>query len=380
MAAGADNLEWARAHLDAYLADLEAFVGIESPSLDKAACDRAGRYLADRLRDACGARVTMHPRDDWGDHVAAEVGDGARKVVLLVHFDTVWPIGTLKRLPFEIEGDLLHGPGVFDMKGGALMAVWALHRLVDQGALGDHRFVVLATSDEETGSLSSRGLIETTARDADAVLVFEPAYGPDGAAVTWRRGVGMFDLEVEGLAAHAGREPEKGRSAVVELAHQVLDLHRLNDPAAGNSVNVGIVEGGTRLNVVPAAARAQIDLRVRDDAGMRAVVERILDRPTFLEGTRVRCTGSINRPPMAETDAGLRLFEKAREAARREGVELIATGSGGASDGNFTAGLGVTTLDGMGVTGGGAHADHEHLVVSALAGRLAWLPRFLASI
>jgi len=367
-------------HVDDVLADLKTFVELESPTTDKAAVDRAGAYLAGRFADAAGAEIVWHRQETWGDHFEARVGGGRRRVLLIGHFDTVWPVGTIQRLPCRIEGDRLTGPGCFDMKYGDLQAVWALRAIVESGAAKDKTFVFFGNTEEEVGSPTSRPIIERLARESECALILEPSVGEEGAVKLWRKGVGMYRLSVQGVASHAGADPEKGRSAVLELAHQVIDLHAINDPAKGTTVNVGVVRGGTRSNVIAASAEAEIDLRVRTMDEARRADERIKTRPTFVEGTTARITGGLNRPPMEETPASRRLYELATRLAADEGVELAATGTGGGSDGNFTAAAGVPTFDGLGAVGDGGHADHEHLVVSAVAPRLAWFTRLLAEL
>jgi glutamate carboxypeptidase len=367
-------------HLEAFLSDLRTFVELESPTVDKAACDRAGRHLAERYREYTRAEITWHRQERWGDHFEARIGQGARKILLLGHFDTVWPIGTVQRLPCRIDGDRLTGPGSFDMKYGDLQALWGLRLLVDADAVKDKTFTFLGNSEEEVGSPTSRPIIEQLARESECVFVLEPSVGAEGAIKLWRKGVGMYHLDVEGVASHAGADPEKGRSAVLELARQVVDLYTLNDPARGTTVNVGVVRGGTRSNVVAAHAEAEIDLRVRTTEEARRADEGIRTRPTFIRGTSARITGGLNRPPMEETEASRRLYTLAKRVAADEGFDLPAGGTGGGSDGNFTAALGVPTLDGLGAVGDGGHAEHEHVVVSTIAPRLAWFTRLLAEV
>jgi glutamate carboxypeptidase len=367
-------------HLDAFLSDLRAFVEIESPTVDKAACDRAAQYLAGRFEEYAGAEIRWYPQREWGNHFEARVGRGARRVLLLGHVDTVWPIGTLARRPCRLDGGRLTGPGCYDMKYGDIQALWGLRLLADAGAIGDKSVVFFGNTEEEVGSPTSRPLIEALARESTCVLVLEPSVGPGGAAKLWRKGVGIYTLEVDGVASHAGADPEKGRSAVLELAHQILDLDRLNDRARETTLTVGVVRGGTRRNVVAAHAEAEIDLRVRTAEEARRADERIRRRPTFVAGTRVRVHGEMNRPPMEETEASRRLYEQAKRIAAEEGWDLPAGGTGGGSDGNFTAAIGVPTLDGLGAVGDGAHAEHEHVVVSTIAPRLAWFARLLAEL
>jgi len=367
-------------HVENVLADLKTLVELESPTTDKAAVDRAGAYLAGRFADAARAEIVWHRQETWGDHFEARIGGGRRRVLLIGHFDTVWPVGTIQRLPCRIEGDRLTGPGCFDMKYGDIQAVWALRAIVESGAAKDKTFVFFGNTEEEVGSPTSRPIIERLARESECALILEPSVGEEGAVKLWRKGVGMYRLSVQGVASHAGADPDKGRSAVLELAHQVIDLHAINDAAKGTTLNVGVVRGGTRSNVIAASAEAEIDLRVRTMDEARRADERIKTRPTFVQGTSARITGGLNRPPMEETPASRRLYELARRLAADEGVELAATGTGGGSDGNFTAAVGVPTFDGLGAVGDGGHADHEHIRVSAVAPRLAWFTRLLAEL
>ncbi len=367
-------------HLSDVLADLKAFVELESPTTDKAAVDRAGKHLAGRFADAARAEIVWHPQERWGDHFEARVGSGPRRVLLLGHFDTVWPVGTLQRLPCRIDGDRMTGPGCFDMKYGDIQAVWALRAIVESGAAADKTFVFFGNTEEEVGSPTSRSIIERLARQSECALILEPAVGEEGAVKLWRKGVGMYRLLLQGVASHAGADPERGRSAVLELAHQIIDLYAINDAAKGTTVNVGVVRGGTRSNVIAASAEAEIDLRVRTMDEARRADERIKARPTFVEGVTTEVTGGLNRPPMEETAASRKLYELARRLAADEGVELSATGTGGGSDGNFTAAVGVPTFDGLGAVGDGGHADDEHIIVSAITPRLAWFTRLLAEL
>jgi glutamate carboxypeptidase len=368
-------------HLDEILDDLKTFVEVESPTTVKAAVDRAARHLAGRFADAASAEIVWHPQPEWGDHFEARIGRGARRILLLGHVDTVWPLGTIERLPCRVDGDRITGPGSFDMKSGDIQALWALRAVAEQRAARDKTFVFFANTEEEAGSPTSRPIIERLARESECVLVLEPSVGAEGAAKLWRKGVGMFHLEVAGVASHAGADPEQGRSAVLELAHQIVDLYaavpRLD---AGTTLNAGVVRGGTRSNVVAASAEAQVDLRVRTAAEARRAEAAILTRPVFVPGTTVRVTGGLNRPPMEETPASRRLYERARVIAADEGFELPAGGTGGGSDGNFTAALGVPTLDGLGAVGGGGHADTEHVRRATVAPRTAWFARLLAEL
>lgn len=370
-------------HLDEMLADLKTFVELESPTTVKAATDRAARHLAGRFADAAGAEIVWHAQRDWGDHFEARIGRGPRRILLLGHVDTVWPIGTIERLPCRIDGDRITGPGSFDMKSGDIQALWALRGVVElaPAAAADKTFVFFGNTEEEAGSPTSRPIIERLARESECVFVLEPSVGAEGAVKLWRKGVGMFRLEVTGVASHAGADPEKGRSAVLELAHQIIDLYAAVPRAdTGTTLNVGVVQGGTRSNVVAASADARIDLRVKTAAEARRAEAAILNRPAFVPGTVVRATGGLNRPPMEETPASRRLYEFARRLAAEEGFALPAGGTGGGSDGNFTAAIGVPTLDGLGAVGDGGHADTEHVRRATVAPRTAWFARLLAEL
>ncbi len=363
---------------DWLLETIETLVRLESPTPDKAAVDRCGAELASRLT-AIGGRVTRLTRPERGDHLLAEFGCGASQILLLGHIDTVWPIGQLDRMPLTQSSGRLHGPGVFDMKDGIAIGMLATRALLETGAPIAHRIVMLWTTDEEIGSGSSRAAIEDEARRSDAVLVLEPSL-PGGAVKTSRKGCGGYQLVVRGVAAHAGIEPEKGASAVHELAHQILRVNGLQDLARGISVNVVQVSGGTRSNVIPDEARAVVDVRVPTaeaaaevDAAFRSL--RPVDPRTTIEAT-----GGIDRPPLERTAQVERLYKQAREIAQTLGQDLGEGGTGGGSDGNFTNALGVPTLDGLGAIGDGAHALHEYVDIETLPDRAALVAGLLSQI
>jgi glutamate carboxypeptidase len=372
--------EFAQSHLADILSDLRAFVEAESPTVDKAGCDRAAANLADRFQQYTNATIHWHRQIEFGDHFEARIGGGPRQILLLGHTDTVWPIGTVARLPCRLDGDFITGPGCYDMKYGSIQALWALRALREGHAGEGKTFIFIGNSDEEVGSPTSRHVIEAVARRSECVLVLEPSLAPNGAVKLWRKGSGRYRLEVWGLASHSGADPDKGRSAIRELARQIVDLDGIVDAERGTTVNVGTVRGGTRANVVPASAECEIDIRFRTMEEAHRAEGRILRRPTFIEGTTVRVEGAINAPPMEETVASRRLYELAKRLAAEEGFELPAGGTGGGSDGNRTAALGIPTLDGLGAVGDGAHADHERVRVSTIAARVAWFARLLAAV
>jgi glutamate carboxypeptidase len=350
--------------------EVAALTSIESPSGDAVALGRVAEAVASRLREV-GGEAQAAAAEGVPLVRARLSGHGkGRPVLLLGHLDTVWPVGQLGVMPIRMEGRRMHGPGVLDMKAGIVIAIEALRALSRAGGMPPVR--VLFTGDEETGSRASRAIIEDEARASAAVLVLEPSL-PGGALKTSRKGCGEFELTVRGVAAHAGIEPEKGASAILELADQLLAADRLQDPSRGTTLSAGVVSGGTRPNVVPAEARATIDARAssigeaqRVEAALRAL------RPGRAR-TSLEWSGGFDRPPFERSGAVARLFLMARSVAVELGFELEEGATGGGSDGNFTAAVGVPTLDGLGAEGDGAHAAHEHVLVDRLAARAALL-------
>lgn len=379
-------LDYCSAHRDWLLDFIEALVAIESPSDDPVAVNRCGVELASRL-ESIGAAVTRVPSTTAGDHLRASFGGGSlapsgvegRQVLLLGHFDTVWPVGQLSRMPLKRESGKLYGPGVFDMKAGIGLATLATRAVIHNSGLDGCRIVMLWTTDEEVGSITSRALIEAEASQSDAVLVFEPSL-PGGALKTSRKGVGQFEMVAKGVSAHAGLDPGKGVSAIRELARQIIAIEDLQDPANGVTLTVGVVSGGTRANVVPAEARATIDARAitradadRVEKAMRALRPRVA-------GAQLDVSGGFDRPPLERTADVVRLFELAKSVATEIGVDLEEGAAGGGSDGNFTAAMGIPTLDGFGAIGDGAHAIHEHVEIDALVPRAATIAGVLHSL
>jgi glutamate carboxypeptidase len=364
-------LTYCERHLASTIETIERLARLESPSLDKAAVDRCGAALAGMLGDR-GATVERLAQSERGDHLRARIegkGGAGPPVLLLGHFDTVWPEGTLARMPVRRDGDRLHGPGVFDMKAGIAIALAALDAL--RATNTRHAPVtMLWTTDEEIGSGTSRATIEADARAASAVLVLEPAL-PGGALKTARKGVGEYELTIHGVAAHAGVDPGKGASAIHELAAQIAAIERLQDLPRGVSVNVGVVSGGSRPNVVAEEAHATIDVRAPTKDAADVLDRAIRGLQPVRAGTRLTIRGGFERPPMERSAAVVELFGRARAVAASLGRELAEGATGGGSDGNFTAALGVPTLDGLGPVGDGAHAAHEHVDVSALPWRAA---------
>lgn len=359
--------------LQELLSDIETLVCCESPSSDHDAVARSAEVVAGlgrKLLSAEPERIVV----DGVTHLRWRFGDGPPRVLLLGHHDTVWPTGSLLTHPFSVREGVLRGPGCFDMKSGVVMALHAAATVPDRTGLS-----ILVTGDEEIGSPSSRALIEQEAQDCDAVFVLEAS--ADGGALKCRRkGVSHYRIEVTGRAAHAGLEPEKGINAGIEIAHQILAAAALADPEAGTSVVPTVVAAGTTVNTVPATASVAVDARVWNEAEQLRVDRAMRALRPVLEDATVRITGGINRPPLEESSSS-GLFRLARDLAAELGLgELTAASVGGASDGNFTAGMGIPTLDGLGAVGGGAHADHEHVVVAELPRRTALLAALVENV
>ena len=387
-------LDYCLANHDWLLEFIESLVAIESPSDDPAAVNECGAELAKRL-EAIGGRVTRIPSPTAGpstplragpstplragDHLRASFGSGTRQILLLGHFDTVWPVGQLARMPIKREGGRLHGPGVFDMKAGIGLAALATRAVLEGDGLDGCQAVMLWTTDEEIGSGTSRAVIEAEAARSEAVLVFEPSL-PGGALKTSRKGVGQFEMIARGVSAHAGLDPGKGVSAVRELARQITAVDDLQDPAHGVTVTVGIIQGGTRANVVPDEARAIIDARANTRADAERIEAALKARKPYLAGATIEVTGGFDRPPLERTAGVVKLFELAKGVAAEIGIRLEEGSAGGGSDGNLTAALGVATLDGFGAIGDGAHALHEHVEIDALVPRAAVIAGLLARL
>ena len=365
-----DLLRYCEAEQEWVLETTMALARLESPTSDKTAVDRCGAELAQRIR-TIGGVVTRLPQPEVGDHLRAVFGTGADQVLLIGHFDTVWPLGQIERMPLEVRDRCLFGPGVLDMKGGIALGMLAVRALTEV-APSANRIVMLWTTDEERGSATSRSVIEVEARRSRAVFVLEPALVGGGVKTT-RKGCGEFHVTVRGVAAHAGVDPDKGASAVHELAAQVVDLQRVRDMAPGVSINIGLISGGTRPNVVAEEAHATIDIRVTTSEEAKRVAATVRHRVPTIPGTRIEVTGGFDRPPLERTDAVARLYGRARAVAASLGHDLQEGGTGGGSDGNFTAAIGVPTLDGLGAVGAGPHALYEHVELGALPWRAALL-------
>ncbi|GAA4831038.1 M20 family metallopeptidase [Saccharopolyspora rosea] len=371
---------WLARHEEDVVADIADYVGRESPSDDPGALAECLRWLENWLDERLGTpdERRSHPRDGAGDiSVRRYRGGTGSPVLLLAHYDTVWPLGTLAERPFRRDGDVLTGPGVFDMKTGLVQAVWAL-RALDALDLPTPGFTLLLNGDEETGSTASSDVITDEARRSRAVLCFEAS--ADGAIKTARKGVGLFTLTVTGEEAHAGLDPTSGCSAVHEMAHQVLRCRDLADLDAGTSVNIGVVHGGTRANVTAGRAVAELDVRVATAAEQQRVSDGLAALAPAHPKARVEVGGGWNRPVFERTDGVAELFALARDCAAPLGVDLREAAVGGASDGNFAQAAGADVLDGIGAVGGGAHARTEHATVSGALERAAVAAAVLAAL
>lgn len=363
------------------LEDLRALVEIESPSDDQAAVNRAVAWTAQK-GERLAIKSQRFPQAEFGDHLQMRFGRKSHRrppLLLLGHLDTVWPLGTLRRMPFRIEQGRACGPGVLDMKAGVVMALYAL-QMLDQAGGMDREIILHLVSDEEVGSGTSRPLTEAAAEKMAAVLVLEPAQGLEGAAKTWRKGVGDYTVRVRGVAAHAGVDFDKGQSAIAELAEQIVRITAFTELERGLTVNVGTVRGGTRTNVIAAEAECGVDVRIRKLADAARIEKKMRSLKVSNKQCKLEIEGGINRPPMERSKAGLSLYAIARDIATELGFVLKEEGTGGGSDGNFTAALGIPTLDGLGGVGEGAHAVHESILLEELPRRTALLAALLQRI
>ncbi|MFC8223973.1 M20 family metallopeptidase [Streptomyces sp. NPDC057362] len=357
----------APARVDAMLEDLRTLVEIESPSRDLTALKASADAVAAVIEHRLGVRATL-VQSEAGPHVHWS-GGGEPKVLILGHHDTVFPLGTLERRPFKVADGRVSGPGVFDMLGGLVQAVHGLALLDDRSGVE-----ILVTADEEVGSHHSRALIEERALACGAVLVFEGA-AEGGALKTGRKGCGSFEVLITGRASHAGLEPAAGVNALIEAAHQVLDIAAFSRPDIGTTVTPTVASAGTQDNVVPAQATVSVDVRVESAEEKKRVEAAFAGLTPHIEGAQVSVRGAVGRPPMPESASA-----ELMAVARRLVPGIQGTAVGGGSDGNFTAALGVPTLDGLGAVGGGAHADHEFLQLDTMAPRAQLVAQLVAAI
>ena len=354
---------------------------IESPSLEKNHADRCAGFLADEwlLR---GTRVQVLQQRHRGDHIRViwipQSTPPRSQLLVLGHYDTVYPTGTLSKMPFRIVGSKAYGPGTFDMKAGIVQALFALEALQELKTSISKRLVFFWTSDEEIGSATSRRLIEEEARRSDAVFVLEPSLGPHGLLKTSRKGVGEAKLMVHGRSAHAGLDPDQGINAIHELAAQIARIEKWNDPRRGVTINADLIDGGTRTNVIPDTAKVNFDLRAWRIADMRTLEKRFHALKPIHRGVKLELRGGFDRPPL-ERKHSAELFSRAKSLAKQIGFSLGEAAAGGSSDGNLTAALGVPTLDGFGAVGDGAHSAHEFVYYKTMPERAALLAAMLAT-
>jgi glutamate carboxypeptidase len=379
--AWADRLRYFSEHQNQIVKTIRELVEIESPSDNKQAVDRIAAFLALKF-ESLGGRTQLHRSDDFGHSLQIDfAGEASRKPVLLLgHYDTVYPPGTLANMPCKIDNGRLHGPGVLDMKSGIALMLHAIEGLQTWHGALPRPVTVFLVSDEEVGSHSSRRITEALAKESAGVLVLEPAAGLRGAVKTARKGVGEYRLRVKGVAAHAGLDPGKGHSAILELAQQIAVVAKLNNLTEGVSVNPGVIQGGTRSNVIAAEASAVIDVRIKRAKQASGIDRKLRSLKPFDKHCKVEMTGNINRLPMERTAGVAALYKKAHDIASQIGWKLDEAAVGGGSDGNFTAGLGIPTLDGLGGVGDGAHAIHEFIVVSELPRRALLLAGMIEEV
>jgi len=360
---------------------IRRLVELESPSDNKHAVDRCSAFVAEEFA-ALGGRAEFHRAAEYGNHLQVDfAGETQQKPVLLLgHYDTVYPLGTLANMPCRAGNGRLWGPGVLDMKSGIALMLFAVRALQSWHGKLPRPVTVFLVSDEEVGSESSRHTTEALAKQSAAVLVLEPSYGPKGAVKTARKGVGEYSMKVSGVAAHSGLDFEKGQSAILELSKQVIAISKMVDVKRGLTLNVGLINGGTRVNVIAAEATATIDVRVARMKDAAEIDKRLRALKPFNRKCKLEVSGEVNRPPMERTPGVAGLFNKATLIARQHGWRLTEAAVGGGSDGNFTSVLGIPTLDGLGGVGDGAHAQHEFITISELPRRAALLAGLIESV
>ena len=354
---------------------LTAMVERESITRDKKQVDHLVDFMEAQFQALAASSIQRFPQQNVGDFLLAKWNEqvSGKPFLFLAHIDTVHPIGSLKTMPIKIEDGRFYGPGALDMKGGSVIALEAIRALHEREQLPDRPIHFLLTTDEEIGSPNSEALIKELAAPCELVLVMEPAT-KEGTIKTWRKGGGKYTLTVEGRASHAGIAPQEGINAIIEFAQQALEINRLNDLKYGTSVSITMVEGGSAGNVIPAQVRAHIDTRVMTIAAMNSLHDSLTSLYPKMPGAKVSCLRGSCRPPMERRPG---LFEKAAAIGERHGVAIYEGGTGGGSDGNFTAAMGVPTLDGLGAHGDGAHALHEHVIIDSLPRQAALIAAIL---
>ena len=352
---------------------LKLLVETESPSHEKAAVDRVGAIVAEEARKL-GAEIEVIPNKETGDHVIARWKGEGKPILLVCHMDTVFPLGTIEKFPYREDEGKIMGPGVSDMKASIAISLGAIEEAHRMGTT--RAITLLCTSDEEIGSVTSRELIQNLAKESGLVFVMEPAL-LDGSLKTWRKGGGGFNVKVRGRAAHAGGDHEKGRNAIEEMAHQVLAIQKMTDYSKKTTLNVGVIHGGTVSNVVPDYAEVEVDVRILQPGEWERIEGLMKNLKPVLDGTSVEVTGSLNRGPMPFDDLMQSTFGKAKTIAAEIGVDLKAGGTGGVSDANLVAPLGIPVLDGLGAIGEGYHSEREYIFAGSLAQRVKLISTLL---
>ncbi len=365
-------LSWAQEQLPAYTSMLREMVECESPSDDPAAVDRFVDLLSGYAEPY--AKLKTAPGGKFGKHLLCEFKGGKKasgQALVLAHSDTVWPLGTLKSMPFREADGRLWGPGTLDMKGGIAIVLFAMRAIRELELPLPRKVLLQVNSDEEVGSASSRALTEKNAKASQAVYVVEPGTGLAGKLKTARKGVGAYTVSVQGKAAHAGVDFPNGASAIVELARQIEKIAGFTNLERGLTVNPGVISGGTRSNVIAAEATAHVDIRIQKAKDFAALDKKFQMLKPFDKRCKVTVTGGLNRPPMERSAGTVKLYKTAQQIARGMGLSIEESATGGGSDGNFTAALGVPTLDGLGAVGEGAHALNESIMIDRIADRIA---------
>ncbi len=355
---------------------IEQLVNIDSGSYNKRGVDRVGSILKEKYEDL-GFIVEVKEEKDFGNNMIIQHKNAVDpKIILVAHMDTVFPEGTVAKRPFYIEGSRAYGPGVVDMKASQVELIYAIKALQEIGSKSVENIQIILNGDEEVGSITSRHLIEEHSVGKEYALIMEPAR-KDGSLVTARRGGGRYDIIVKGVAAHSGIEPEKGRSAIEELAYKIIQLHRLNDHEKGISINVGLIEGGSSVNTVSANAVAHVDIRISEmeqAAYLEKKIKEICSK-TVVSGTEILLEGSISRPPMEFNQKSEKLLHIIKDVGEKIGLKVRDTATGGGGDASFTSATGVATIDGLGPVGGDAHSDSEYLEIDTLPERTLLLAR-----
>lgn len=373
-----DLLTFFQSHQQAMTDYLTKLVSYETPTLDKPAVEALGGFMESEFKQM-GAAVTRYPQEKVGDFLLAKWNADApgKPIMFLIHIDTVWPIGTLAERPTRIDADgKLFGPGAIDMKGGITVTMWAIKGLIERGELPNRPIWVLMTSDEEVGSIYSEPVIKEAAAQAGLVLVMEPATKEE-ALKTWRKGVGTYHIDIHGRPSHAGNAPEQGLNSVIEFAQQALKLHALNDYKNGTSVSVTVVKGGTVFNVIPEFTSAQVDVRTMTARAWGDIQQVMENLTPFIPGIKLEVSLHHARGPMEHNDLMKATYGQCKQIGESYGLTIREDGSGGGSDGNFTAHMGIPTLDGLGPQGDGLHALHEHVVLASLPRRATLLAALL---